>query len=205
MGHFWDVSEITKNILNPASLFCKLKHLNRVEVIAMKTNIIYLVAFLMFIFSACSTSKFGWETEPNTDKQASESKEGIVEDFDPLSLNEEDVRVTPIQEDQKVPQISMPSETSQEVSESEMVAGYRVQLFAAVNKDNASEVQRRAIFKFDQRVDMIFLAPNYKVLVGEFIDLKDARSFAEEAKRQGFPDAWPVPSKVNPNNVPKKY
>lgn len=170
----------------------------------MKTYVITLIVLFVVILSGCSTSKFGWETEPGTDKPASENKEGFVEDFDPLSLNEEDVKVTPNPAEVKTPQVSVPEESS-EVPESEMVSGYRVQLIAAVNKDNASEVQRRALFKFDQRVDVIFNAPNYKVLVGEFIDLKDARNFADEAKRQGFPDAWPVPFKVNPNNVPKKF
>jgi len=171
----------------------------------MKKFAALLILILWTGIWGCSTAKFGWEPEPQPDQPESPAESGFVEDFDPLSLEEEDIRVKPLAENKKpagtevIPAVP----EDQPVDEAEMVQGYRVQLFLAKIEENAMNVRKRAVFKFNERVDLVFHAPNYRVLVGEFLELKEARKYAEKAKKLGFHDAWAVPARVNPNNVTK--
>ena len=52
------------------------------------------VALLLFLIASCSTSQFGWKSESGSEKKSSQGK-GYVEDFDPLTLEEEDIVVSP--------------------------------------------------------------------------------------------------------------
>ena len=177
----------------------------------MKNNsyIITCIAFIM-IFAGCSASKFGWENEPQTDKPPTDAGTGLIEDFDPLSLEEDEIQVKPrpeatdTNESARVLKEAVP-ETEEAVPESELVQGYRVQLFASETEQNANEAKKRAIFKFDERVYLIFQGAYYRLYIGDFIDRKDAERLALEAQRKGFEGAWVVPARVNPNNVPQHY
>jgi hypothetical protein len=100
----------------------------------------------------------------------------------------------------------VPDET-ESVPESELVPGYRVQLSASTDEQNAFEAKRRAIYKFNQRVYLVFQAPYYKLYVGDFLksQKKDADTLAEQARKVGFQDAWTTPARVNPKNAPEAY
>ncbi len=151
------------------------------------------VVVVLFIFS-CSTSQFGWKTETE-----SGGKE-CLEDFDPLSLNDDDIVVTP---KERIPQADIvgrlePEKTPKNSEEAveEMVQGYRIQLLATGDEVQAREVKKDAIYKFEENVYLVFEAPLYKLRVGNCRTKKEAEGLKMEAIRKGFRDAWVVPSKV---------
>ena len=176
----------------------------------MRTNFTLWMILILTVLFGCSTAKFGWEKEPQTDQPPAETGTGMIEDFDPLSLEEEDIQVKPrpeateADETPRVLKEAVP-ETEEAVPESELIQGYRVQLFASETEQNANEAKKRAIFKFDERVYLIFQGAYYRLYVGDFVDRKDAEKLALEAQRKGFDGAWVVPARVNPNNVPQHY
>ncbi|MBN1780990.1 SPOR domain-containing protein [bacterium] len=173
-----------------------------------RIHLIFLSAAILLMLMACSTAKFGWEAEPEADLPESAGEAGYVEDFDPLSLEEEDIRVTPNHSVAEQPARSLKpavTDTPEEVPESDLVPGFRVQLFASESEQNANEAKRKAIFKFEEQVYLDFQGAFYRLYVGDFIDKKDAESLAKEAQRTGFPGAWVVPARVNPKKVQQEF
>ena len=176
----------------------------------MRTNFTLWMILILTVLFGCSTAKFGWEKEPapGGEPAPAETETGMIEDFDPLSLEDDEIRVTPVQEEQKEPaQTLTPAVPQDSVPESELVPGYRVQLLAVQNEQNAFEAQKRAIFKFSQKVYLDFQAPYYRIYVGDFLESQkhEADALVEEARRKGFPEAWRTPARVNPRNVPESY
>lgn len=174
----------------------------------MKPCLLFLISILIIGILGCASSKFGWE--PEADRPETESETGFIEDFDPLSLEEEEMRVAPLPAD--APQMDtsgfqvVPNET-EAVPESELVSGYRVQLSASTDEQNAFEAKKSAIYKFNQRIYLIFQAPYYKLYVGDFLKGQKnlADDLAEKARNMGFQDAWTTPARVNPKNAPKDF
>jgi cell division septation protein DedD len=169
---------------------------------------ICLCTSVIFILSACSASKFGWENGSKTDEPSTDDKPGLIEDFDPMSLEEEDIKITPVPEnsDRPVNQLkSAVTDNEYNVPGSEFVQGYRVQLFASENEENANEARKKAVFKFNEQVYLDFQGAYYRLYVGDFIERKDAERLADDAQLKGFEGAWVVPARVNPNRVPQKY
>jgi len=75
--------------------------------------------------------------------------------------------------------------------------GYRIQLIQTTEPEEAKDVQRDAILRFDEEVYMVFDPPYYKVRIGDFINWNDAETLQELAIRRGFRQAWIVRSQVN--------
>ncbi len=158
-----------------------------------------LILLLLFVTS-CSTSQFGWKSEPVPEGKSSEEK-GYVEDFDPLTLDEEDVVVrpneeSPINEENEEGVVKpIPSEDLA-FHEGEMIQGFRVQLLATTDENQARDAKKKAIFKFQSGVYLVFEAPHYKLRIGDCASRREAEELKKEASRNGFQDAWIVPSKV---------
>jgi hypothetical protein len=162
-------------------------------------RICFLFLLLFFIVS-CSTSQFGWKSEPKPEKKSSQGK-GYVEDFDPLTLEEDDIVVRPKEESPinegngETAAKPVPSEDLA-FHEGGMIQGFRVQLLATTDENQARDAKKRAIFKFQSGVYLIFEAPHYKLRIGDCATKKEAEELKKEAFRNGFQDAWIVPSKV---------
>jgi hypothetical protein len=157
------------------------------------------VALLLFLIASCSTSQFGWKSESGSEEKSSKGK-GYVEDFDPLTLEEEDIVVnpqekTPIEESGEDVVKPTPSEDLA-IHEGGMIQGFRVQLLATTDENQARDAKKKAIFKFQTGVYLVFEAPHYKLRIGDCAARKEAEDLKKEAFRNGFPDAWIVPSKV---------
>jgi len=71
-----------------------------------------------------------------------------------------------------------------------------VQLLATSDEEMAREEKKRAVFKFEDKVYLIFDAPMYKIRVGDCLTRKEAEELKKQAVSQGFTDAWIVPSQV---------
>jgi len=153
-----------------------------------------VIILLMF---SCSTSQFGWKTEPESGKK---EKSSYLEDFDPLSLDDDDIVVHPMEKSPESEVMERPEpERALAGSENhieEMVRGYRIQLLATGDDVQAREAKKDAIFTFEENVYLVFEAPLYKLRVGDCRTKKEAEELREVAIRRGFRDAWIVPSKV---------
>ncbi len=162
-------------------------------------KILRYVILILFLFS-CSVSQFGWKEGPVTGKKESS---GFVEDFDPLTLNDDDILIDPVDRSEQSESTiqsqlnEVPSE--QEATDKEMVQGYRIQLLVSRDEERAIEEKKKAIFQFPEvGVYMIFETPYYKIRIGDCQSEKEAEQLKNEAIKKGFNDAWQVPSKVYP-------
>jgi len=126
-----------------------------------------------------------------------------VEDFDPLSLDDDDVaeaesdktsRTTAEEAVKAPPDIAPVTEEPQEL---EQVQGYRVQVFVSSNRENAQKIKVEAEEIFPERVYVPYDAPYYKVRVGDCLTRREAELLLEKAVRHGYRDAWVVRTLVN--------
>jgi len=156
----------------------------------------WLIIFVLFLFS-CSTSQFGWKREP---EPGGKEKSVFKEDFDPLSLNDDDIVILPEETTSQKEVVEKPVHekpaVGEEKSGEEMIQGYRIQLLATGDEAQARKAKRDAIFKFQEHVYLVFEAPLYKLRVGDCQTKKEAEALRKEAAQKGFRDAWIVPSKV---------
>ena len=158
----------------------------------------WLAVAVLFLFS-CSASRIGWKAESESTEKK-EEKGHYLEDFDPLSLNDDDIVVSSAEKRPEVDRLERmePEKVSSgtEDSSSEMVQGFRVQLLATKDEIQAQEAKKRAIFNFQESIYLVFEAPFYRLRFGDCKTRKEAEALRDEAVRKGFSDAWIVPSKV---------
>ncbi len=128
--------------------------------------------------------------------------------LDPMTLDIPDaLNMVNIPYDQdKVPSRNK-EEATAENNEADALAiqGFRVQLISSQDVSQAEAVEMKAIELFGDDVYLVFEYPNYKVRVGNFIDIKEAGTTESKARRNGFPRAWTVPSEIRTENLNQKY
>jgi len=171
-----------------------------------KIGTVLLVLGVAFVLVSCGT------TRPIKEKGGREAVEetispprGLVEDFDPLSLRDDDfvivgakkadVRASESRSSTGVRRPSGPSRTSSR--EGKRVQGYRVQLVAIADEKRAMEVKREAMLKFVENVYVVFDSPLYKIRVGDCLTRREAEKLRKKAVQLGFRDAWIVRDMIN--------
>ena len=158
----------------------------------------WLIVGIIF-FLSCSASQFGWKAEDDMRNQRAE-KGGFIEDFDPLSLDDDDIVITPVAKPPPPAEEDKPAHITPtqapEKSTPAIIQGYRVQLLATGDEPQAREAQKSAIFRFEEGVYLVFEPPLYKLRIGDCQTRKEAEDLREKAIRNGFHDAWIVPSKI---------
>jgi hypothetical protein len=146
----------------------------------------------------CSSSQKMTSREKSTD--ANEKSTGIINEFfDPLILDEEDLKLTrTISIESKSDQVNnVLSRVDDNEQTSEVITGYRVQICAVSDEEKARQVQRDAILKFvTEDVYLIYDTPYYKVRVGNCATRLEADQLQQLAVQNGFDDAWVVRTKV---------
>ncbi len=153
------------------------------------------ILWLSILFSACSTTGFGWKPE-DPDSQ----KTQFNEDFDPLALDDDDITIDPVRshtaddnpDDRGINRVKTPEEEDS----AEMVMGFRVQIMAAANEAQINEEKRKAMLRFNVRVYVDFEEPNYKIRIGDCLTRKEADAMVAEAVRRGYAGAFPVRTMV---------
>ncbi|HEX9653601.1 MAG TPA: SPOR domain-containing protein [bacterium] len=117
------------------------------------------------------------------------------EEFDPLSLKDEDIEVD---------DVILSSSTTVDIAESvesgvkdTLVTGYRIQIIQTTDAEEAKSVQKDAILRFNEDVYRLFDPPFYKVRVGNYLNWYDAEKVQKLAIQKGYRDAWVVRTKVN--------
>lgn len=76
------------------------------------------------------------------------------------------------------------------------VQGYRVQLVAVENREEVNRVKEEAERKFDVEVYREFVAPLYKVRIGDCQTVEEADMLLREARRKGYGDAFRIRTKI---------
>lgn len=158
------------------------------------------IIFLSIFLFSCSLSQFGWKEEGDGKKRG-ERKNAPVEDFDPLTLNDDDLVVVPPdqvieKEPTVVPEaIVEMTEESEEVT-NEVIRGFRVQVLLTGSEAQANEATKKARMRFQENVYRIFEIPYWKIRVGDCVTKKEAELLKEVAIKNGYPDSWIVPSDV---------
>lgn len=69
---------------------------------------------------------------------------------------------------------------------------YKVQLFATYDEMKANKVKNDLQGKFSETVYVEYIAPYYKVRVGEFTTKAQAENLRDEARSKGYSDAFIV-------------
>ena len=148
---------------------------------------------LFFLLMACSLSQFGWKQETPAKPL---SKSEMREDFDPLTLEDDDIVIAPKDTSQTAKTAVAPVSWMIEEKPAVNMDGYRVQLLMTKSEAAAHEAKQKAIFKFDDKIYLIFEAPYYKIRIGDFESKKDADQIRDDALAKGFPDAWVVRTQI---------
>ena len=78
------------------------------------------------------------------------------------------------------------------------VDGFRIQCFASSQIDRIRSEQKMLETKVKYPVYVIFNAPYYKLLVGDFVNRPEADAALAKLKEIGYGDAWVARSKINP-------
>jgi len=147
-------------------------------------------------FAGCATTKKTVSRPPQA------KTTGIVEDFDPMSLTDDHFKIPPKTETVST---TSPADTLAAASKNPAapsvqkrvrtvkVPGYRIQIAAVSNQQDAMNIQREAMLKFeDVNVYLVFEPPFYKVRIGDFERRFDAEEYQRKAIAAGYRDAWIV-------------
>lgn len=121
--------------------------------------------------------------------------DAMNESFDPTTLEDEDIVIE--QAPEAATSLDDLLSPEGQASEDSMVTGYRVQLVQTTDPEEAREVQREAILKFNEEVYRTFDPPFYKVRVGDFVNWYDAEKLQKLAIERGFKEAWVIRTKVH--------
>tara|TARA_B100001142_G_C14334193_1_gene655235 strand:- start:2051 stop:2476 length:426 start_codon:yes stop_codon:yes gene_type:complete len=81
------------------------------------------------------------------------------------------------------------------------IEGFRVQVFATQDRNKADQLQKELMKKFNEKIYIIFEAPNYKVRIGDFLDRDDAELMRMKLVSSDFPSSWIVRTKIQPDLI----
>ncbi|RMF56722.1 MAG: SPOR domain-containing protein [Calditrichaeota bacterium] len=157
---------------------------------------IFLFSVLVYL-SGCSSSK------PVTVPGGESAEPTLNETFDPLMLEDEDITFP---EEVEIPSTGnseiVPGLDTQPapVEENQVVDGFRVQILATKDIDQATMEKKQAEFQFLEDSVAVYIefdSPMYKVRVGDFQNRDEAERLRQIARKKGYRGAWIVKTKVN--------
>jgi hypothetical protein len=79
--------------------------------------------------------------------------------------------------------------------------GFRIQCFASSQIDRIRSEQKQLETKVKYPIYVVFNAPYYKLLVGDFARRTDADAALAKLKEMGYGDAWVARSRININTA----
>ena len=86
----------------------------------------------------------------------------------------------------------------------ETLQGFRVQLLATNNYDEANTTRNTLIQSFPEMwIYLIFESPTYKIRIGDFANRAEAKTLLDQFQSQGYKKAWIVPDQIIRNQLPK--
>ena len=158
-----------------------------------QTLLMFVISLVLF-FACAGQEEVRVITTPKTPTRVKDFQ-NMREDFDPAALDDYNIEV----DESETGYSGMDASTLNtiEMLRDSVGTGYRVQLIQTTEPDEAKDVERDAVLRFDEGVYRIFDPPFYKVRVGDFADWYDAEKIQKLAILKGFREAWVVRTKVN--------
>ena len=165
----------------------------------MKLKILLLFIGAVLIAGCASSKK---EIKPS-DTGVSESP--YDESFDPLTLNDDDIKISGNEQSAEDGQGTAEEDSSAQVTQNPVEMqkrfGFRVQIAATSSLEKATLVQQEIAAKFsdsDENIKayLIFESPLYKVRVGDSVDRDEANTLRDFMRENGYKDAFVVPSEI---------
>jgi len=147
----------------------------------------------VLLLSSCSASRFGWKPENKLPENGGTSHQ--IEDFDPLLLDDDDIVIQKNKENDVNIGIDNFLEKTEPIAEkgkvqTALVSGFRVNLMSGKNEAAINEEKKKAMFKFQYDVYVVFESPYYKIRLGDFLSYEEAALVQEQVRRRGFVDAF---------------
>jgi hypothetical protein len=157
----------------------------------------FIFGTAMMTFVGCAGTSKDIQTGSHSQRNSDVSVE-MNESFDPFEMGDYDFDVQQVhQEEQGELDFSFMAATDTDTASLPTEAlGYRVQIFASTDQEEAKTVRRDAILRFDESVYLIFANPYYKVRVGDCLSRYVAENLQIIAEKKGYPDAWIVRTKI---------
>ena len=91
-------------------------------------------------------------------------------------------------------------EVAEENKRVKSVPGFTIQVYSGTSRDMAYQVKRQVYHVLtDGKPEVIYVQPNYKVQVGEFIERLEAQKTYSLLKKE-FPTALIIPNRIKINN-----
>ncbi len=161
-----------------------------------------LSLFLLFFLFTAPVPAFV-RTAPDSASPVRKEKLSTFEKSFKPSEYDTDIDLVHKKENQPRPIVDVPVE-SFTIAEPETVQGFRIQVFASNNYDEAVSVRNSVNLELPvQWVYMVYDAPTYKVRVGDYTNRADANLAVDGFIEKGYKGAWVVPDKVLANPKPK--
>ena len=79
-----------------------------------------------------------------------------------------------------------------------IIEGFRVQILATKELAKAEQLQKNLSNILNQKIYIVFEAPNYKVRVGNFIDRNRAEVFRKNILNKGYTSSWIIRTRIEP-------
>ena len=123
---------------------------------------------------------------------------------EPTPMQEEIVLIPPPIEEKPVvskpptAEPYIPAQPQASVPAPQKVYGFRVQIFASSTEENASRVAMDARDIFSERVYVEYVAPYYKVRVGDYLSREEVEPLKNRALSAGYRGAFIVETMVTP-------
>ncbi len=174
----------------------------------MKKIIVYLLpisfTFLIIACSAATGTRYGNKNEKESDKTKTKNTKELTENFNIKPYRTKiDIPKTKSEKNNEELNVWYDYKTKTDTSGDhktvvEKVNGYRVQVLSTDNLDSANTVRSEIYFKTNQKAVYVeFEPPFYKVKVGDFTDLAEAKNLAFKLSQMGYTEARVVNEQVN--------
>ena len=148
--------------------------------------LLFPVVALLFVGMGC------------TGRTVISQKPVLEEQFDPLSLQDDDIWEELRQPAPAAPETTLAGPDRQAVTDTsqieqpQYIQGFRVQVFASPDRQTALEVRHRAELFLEEDVYLEFEAPYYKVRVGDCLSFAEAETLLKKIRKKGYSDAFRV-------------
>jgi len=153
-------------------------------------SILLLCAAFALVYSCATTPEEEFfEEELVVEEEPFEEEEFFEEDIE--EIIEEPIEEIYEEETIVEPEVISPPQAIETL-------GFRVQIHAFQSKSGANGAADKARFQFPERVYVEYIAPYYKVRVGDCMTRAEAEMLRARARQLGYGDAFIVETMVKP-------
>ncbi len=175
----------------------------------MKNYIIPLILFFSFplLFISCSASTAGRydKNENKEEKKEVIEKKGEKENFDLIpyraTFNVEEKKESAKSSGKPDVWYNYETKAANDTSAPQIVSqvsGYRVQVFSTDNLEEADSLRSKLYLQTNQKaVYITFEPPFYKVKVGDFLKISEAKDLSFKLNQIGYTEARVINDKIN--------